>query len=406
MTLRQRLYWVLAILAVVTVVANGFSFVMYLRLADAAGQLDPKLLAQAQETRNWMIAVAIGASVIGLAAFVQLARMLLKLLGGEPQYVANVVQRIAGGDFGAQVDLKPGDDQSLLAAIAGMRSNLSQMAGQLSATVGRLRSASGEFHGISASMQSGTLEQSTAAQEAAGAVAQLTSGIEDIATQTAEVDRLATASLERTQEGNESLSRMIGELTQAENAVNEMTETAREFINSAASITGMTREVRDIADQTNLLALNAAIEAARAGEQGRGFAVVADEVRKLAEKSATTASEIDGVTRNLEQLAAKVRQTLEKGLAALSTSQQYLETVAEALGETNYSIGQTTEGMGRINAAVDNQNRASADITSSVERIATLSAAGDARAGQVVDAVRQLEDLAAELEAALGRFRV
>jgi methyl-accepting chemotaxis protein len=406
MTLRQRLYWVLAILAMVTVVANGFSFVMYLRLADTAGQLDPKLLVQAQETRNWMIAVAIGASVIGLAAFVQLARMLLNLLGGEPQYVSDVVKRIAGGDFGVHVDLKPGDDQSLLAAIAGMRGNLRDMAGQLTATAGRLRGAAGEFHGITASMQSGTLEQSTAAQEATGAVAQLTSGIEDIAAQTAEVDRLATASLERTQEGNESLSRMIGELTQAEGAVKEMTETAHEFISSASSITGMTREVRDIADQTNLLALNAAIEAARAGEQGRGFAVVADEVRKLAEKSATTASEIDGVTRNLEQLAVKVKQTLEKGLSALSTSQEYLETVAEALGETNYSIGQTTEGMGRINAAVDNQNRASADITSNVERIAALSSVGDSRAGQVVAAVRQLEDLAAELESALGRFRV
>ena len=405
MTLRQRLYWVLAILVVVTVVANGFSFVMYLRLADAAGQLDPKLLAQAQETRNWMIGVALVASVVGLAAFLQLARLLLNLLGGEPQYVSDVVKRIAGGDLGTSIELKPGDDASLLAAIAGMATGLRGMAGQLTVTVGRLRSAAGELQGVTASMQSSTEEQTSVTQETSGAVSQLTTGIEDIATQTAEVDRLAAASLELTREGNESLSRMIGELTLAENAVSEMTDTAREFINSASSITGMTREVRDIADQTNLLALNAAIEAARAGEQGRGFAVVADEVRKLAEKSATTASEIDGVTRNLEQLAAKVKMTLEKGLGALSTSQEYLETVAEALGETNCSIGETTAGMSRINVAVGNQNRASADITANVERIAALSSSGDARAGQVVAAARQLEDLAVELEEALGRFR-
>jgi methyl-accepting chemotaxis protein len=406
MTLRQRLYWVLAILAVVTVIANGFTFFMYLRLADAAGQLDPKLLVQAQESRNWMIAVVVIASVVGLAAFIQLARLLLNLLGGEPQQVSEVVQRIAGGDFGARIDLKPGDNQSLLAAIAGMRGNLREMAGQLTSTVGRLRRAAVDFKGITANIQTGSHEQTTATQVATGAVARLTTGIEDIAAQTAEVNRLAAASLERTQAGNESLSQMIGELSQAESAVNEMTETAREFINSAASITGMTREVRDIADQTNLLALNAAIEAARAGEQGRGFAVVADEVRKLAEKSASTANEIDGVTRNLGQLAAKVRQTLEQGLAALSTSQEYLETVAEALGETNYSISQTTEGMGRINAAVADQNRASSDIAANIERIAALSASGDAQVSEVVMAVNQLEELAAELEGTLGRLRV
>ena len=405
MTLRQRIYWVLAILAVVTLVANGFAFVMYLRLADAAGQLDPKLLVQAGEGRNWMIGVALLASVIGLTAFVQLARILLGLLGGEPQYVADVVKRIAGGDLGVPIELKAGDDHSLLAAIAGMRANLSELAGQLTATAARLHATAQEFQGITRSMQAGASEQNSAAQVASGAVSLLTGGIGDIAAQTAEVDRLAATSLECTQKGNESLSHMIGELTQAESAVSAMTDTAREFISSASSITGMTREVRDIADQTNLLALNAAIEAARAGEQGRGFAVVADEVRKLAEKSATTASEIDGVTRNLEQLAAKVRTTLEKGLESLATSQEYLETVAEALGETNCSVGATTAGMGRINAAVDDQNRASADIAANVERIAALSAAGDARAGQVAERVRQLEELAAELETTLRRFR-
>jgi len=406
MSLRHRLYWVLAILAAVTIAANGFSFAMYLRLADAAGQLDPKLLAQAAETRNWMIAVIVAASAIGLAALLQLVRMLLALLGGEPQHVSDVVRRIAGGDFGVRIELRPGDTQSLLAAVAGMRASLGEMGAQLTGATRRLRDAARQFDAITENMQKGTLEQAAAAQVAAGAVGQLSAGIEDIAAQTVEVNRLAAASLERTQEGNESLSRMIGELAEAEGAVGEMTETAREFISSAASITGMTREVRDIADQTNLLALNAAIEAARAGEQGRGFAVVADEVRKLAEKSAATASEIDGVTRNLEQLAAKVRQTLEKGQGALATSQEYLETVAMALGETNDSIGRTTEGMGRINGAVEHQNRASADIAANVTRIADLAAKGDTRAGEVVAAVKQLEGLAAELEAALGRFRV
>jgi methyl-accepting chemotaxis protein len=406
MPLRQRLFLVLAILAGVTVIANGFSFFMYLQLADAAGRLDPKLLAEANSARNWMIFVIGVASVVGLAAVVQLARLLLSLLGGEPQYAAEVVKRISAGDLSVEIKLSPGDNDSLLAAISTMRNNLRDMAGQLMAASVKLRGTAAEFMRITTAMQAGTLAQSSTAQDTVGAVARLSGGVDEIAAQTAKVDRLAADSLLRTQEGNESLSSMIGELSLAETSVREMTDTARAFLNSAKAITDMTREVRDIADQTNLLALNAAIEAARAGEQGRGFAVVADEVRKLAEKSAKTASEIDAVTKNLEQQASKVESALDRGLTALGTSQEYLETVAITLGETNQTVTQTTEGMSHINAAVGNQAQASAEISINVERMVSMASSCGSTMSDVVAGGQQLETLAGELEIAVQRFRL
>ncbi|MDO8958326.1 MAG: methyl-accepting chemotaxis protein [Rhodocyclaceae bacterium] len=406
MTLRQRMFLVLGVLAITALVANGFTFLMYLRLADAAGRLDPQLLAQAAGTRNWIIAVILVSSVAGLAAFIHLLRLLLSLLGGDPQYAADVVKRISSGDLSARIELKPGDNKSLLAAIAGMQNSLRDMAGGLTAASVKLHGTAAAFQHITSGMQASTVAQTAAAQETGGAVTRLSEGVDNIAAQAAEVDQLATTSLVHIQDGNESLSRMIGELDMADGSVREMSGIAREFVASASAITGMTREVRDIADQTNLLALNAAIEAARAGEQGRGFAVVADEVRKLAEKSAKTASEIDKVTRGLEQQADKVESSLERGLASLGTSQEHLETVAVTLGEINQSVGQTTAGMGRINAAVGLQAQASSEISANLERIIAKAASCDVTVGDVVKGAEQLETLAGELEIAVQRFRL
>lgn len=286
MALQSRMFLVLLVLASTALISNGFSFFMYLNLAEAAGRLNPQLLVHATGTRNWIIVVILASSVVGLAAFVHLVRLLLSLLGGDPQYAADVVKRISAGDLGGHIELKTGDTNSLLAAIAGMQGSLRDMAGELMTASGKLRGTSVAFQSITTGMQASTAAQAAAARETADAVTLLSNGVSGVAARASEVDRLATASLTHTHDGNESLSRMIGELDLAESSVREMSGIAREFVSSASAITGMTREVRDIADQTNLLALNAAIEAARAGEQGMGFAVVADEVRKLAEKSA------------------------------------------------------------------------------------------------------------------------
>ena len=406
MTLRQRLILVLVVLAVVTAIANGFSFLMFARLADAAGQADPKLLQTATETKWWILGVTALASVVGLAAFVQLVRILLSLLGGEPQYAADVVKRISDGDLAFGIEIAPADRQSLLAAIAGLQGSLRGMAGQLRSAAGQLRGAAHQFATTTTGIRQGTAEQSQVAGETVRVVEQVSASIDGVAGKAADVSGLARASMAQTQEGNVSLSRMIGQLSEVEEAVQDVVVTSKAFIESAAAITNMTREVKDIADQTNLLALNAAIEAARAGEQGRGFAVVADEVRKLAEKSAATASEIDAVTKTLGSKSDIVESSLQRGLDALAASQGNLEQVAMALGEANLTVAQTTEGMESITDSVREQSGASRSISQNIESMAQMAESNQAAVAELADEAGRLELLAQELEGALEHFKL
>ncbi|HEX5363910.1 MAG TPA: methyl-accepting chemotaxis protein, partial [Gallionella sp.] len=203
-----------------------------------------------------------------------------------------------------------------------------------------------------------------------------------------------------------NVDEMIGEIRLVQESVNQIAGSVKEFVESTHAIAGMTQQVKDIAEQTNLLALNAAIEAARAGEQGRGFAVVADEVRKLAEKSAQSASEIDQVTNSLNQKSTHVEGTVQAGLRALLTTQEHIERVATVLSAASAAVTQSSHGVNDIASSVAEQGLASNEISRNVERIAQMAEENHAAVQSNGQEIVRLEQLAGELRSAVSRFRV
>ena len=191
----------------------------------------------------------------------------------------------------------------------------------------------------------------------ATAVEELSSTAREIARNAEEAASESANSLEQTRHGNEALAKLVGEMDAVESAVRMMADTVGEFVHSTQMITDLTSKMKDIADQTNLLALNAAIEAARAGEQGRGFAVVADEVRKLAEKSAQAAAEIDQVTSRIGQQSRSVESAIQEGLGHLTSSRDSLENVALVLSEANGAVTQASDRVNQIASAADEQSK-------------------------------------------------
>lgn len=257
----------------------------------------------------------------------------------------------------------------------------------------------------SVQISQGSQAQSEAAASTAAAVEEITVSIGAVSANADEVHKITEQSLQQATEGNVSVTMMMAEIDNVQDAVNQIASSVKEFVDSTRAIASMTQQVKDIADQTNLLALNAAIEAARAGEQGRGFAVVADEVRKLAEKSAQSANEIDQVTNSLNQKSAHVDTTVQMGLRSLHATQEQVERVAEVLAGTGDAVKRSRDGVSDIAAAVSEQSQASSEIARNVEKIAQMSeenhAAVDANARDIV----RLEKLARELQTAVGRFK-
>lgn len=287
-----------------------------------------------------------------------------------------------------------------------------QMLGAIAALVRQVTASAAEVTGSARSLADSAAKvaesshrQNDQSMSAAAAVEGLTENIVHIASSTEDVRARSRESQARSSEGKLSLGHLIREVAHVEEAVRNMAESVGAFVHSTDAITKMTREVREIAEQTNLLALNAAIEAARAGEQGRGFAVVADEVRKLAEKSARSAGEIDAITQEISRQSGSVQKSISRGLEHLESSRSAADAVSSVLDAANESVVEVGEGLDRIASATEAQRSSSQTVTASIEAIAGMAEQNNRAIEETVEAARALQELAARLQEAVSRFK-
>ncbi|MFA5825521.1 MAG: methyl-accepting chemotaxis protein [Gallionellaceae bacterium] len=313
----------------------------------------------------------------------------------------------ADGDLTKRVPIHNSDEIGQTGmAFNELAKNFQTIVGQMHGYAEQVVNAAHGLASDTANIVSGSQSQSQAATGTAQAVEQMSVSIASVADNATQVAKLSTESMVRANKGQVSLNEMMGEIAQVETAVHMMADSVSAFVKSTQTITSMTQQVRDIAEQTNLLALNAAIEAARAGEQGRGFAVVADEVRKLAEKSAQSASQIDVVTQTLGDQSEQVERNVQSGLQALQSSQKHMQEVAAVLVQANEAVMSVNAGVDDITASVNEQKRVSQDISRNVESIASMAEANHTNVQGAVQAVGMMEYVAEELKKSVAHFKV
>ena len=365
-------------------------------------------LKETVENANKRIILNLGSMAVAVAmAFFAFLWLVNKNIVRPAHQLVEDLERLAGGDFKTPISCSTTDEIGKIAASAEhVRANLGATIARINEITMDSYSTAAKLSSTADQVASGSGQQSEASSATAAAVEEMAVSVASVAENADNVNRVSQHALEQTEMGNESLSELIGEIGAVESSVEDIASAVAEFVRSTEAITNMTRQVKDIAEQTNLLALNAAIEAARAGEQGRGFAVVADEVRKLAEKSAQSASQIDQVTLTLGTQSAAVEQAIQQGQKSLATSQDFLENVAVVLSSANQAVTESTEGINNIAMSVNEQKSASNEIAQHVEKISQMAEENMSAIHENADAAQHMAELANSMREMVSRFKV
>jgi len=308
--------------------------------------------------------------VIVALSTVLIARGIFKQIGSEPAYAAMALQRIAQGDLTHTIAVHSGDDTSITAAMSRMQAQIHQLISQSATSAHSVVQESHAMQADANDLSKTAQAQSAASTAIAAAVEQLTVSIGVMSDNANEAKRLSSESASQANNSVGLVSAASGSIQKVTDGMTEASATMEELSNKVASINGIVQTIRDIADQTNLLALNAAIEAARAGEQGRGFAVVADEVRKLAERTTTSTQEVSNIVAGVCHTTDAAQNTMSrtKGLAVEGVA--HMERVRNAMTELNHASGEVNSVIESIASSLREQTAASTDIAQRVELIA------------------------------------
>lgn len=244
----------------------------------------------------------------------------------------------------------------------------------------------------------GSADQNAAAEAAAEAVAEMAGGMSEVAANANETAQIAQQAKDHSAHGAQIVEEASAEIERIARSVEQSAQVVAALGERTEAISGIARTIHEIADQTNLLALNAAIEAARAGEQGRGFAVVADEVRKLAERTSAATGEITSMIAAIQSETKSAIATIRDGSNQATNGAQLARQAADALGQINSGAQETTEKVELIARAAQAQASRSGEVAELVTNIMALADRNNEGAEQTLKEARQLDYLAVNLE--------
>ena len=354
---------------------------------------------------NWTLIIVLGASLLLLLAQ---GRWVTLSIMGPLRTASRIAQSIAHGNLSEPIAEPKNQDEAsaLIRSLATMQRDLRGM-------IEVVRSNAHGVNGMSERLSQGCHEvagssqqQSVAASTMAAAASEMTASIEEITRHAQRALDMASQAETLAKDGGRVIHQVVSDMDGIARSAQQSAQVIRTLDKESEAIYSIIQVIKGIADQTNLLALNAAIEAARAGEQGRGFAVVADEVRSLAGRTSASTQEIASMVGSIQQNTREAVISMEEGVAQVDKGMAVTAEVERAIREILQATLSTTELVNDISRTISEQSLASNEIAHQVERIAGMSESNSRVIAGTASTTDELSSLAGQLSQSVDRFKM
>jgi aerotaxis receptor len=344
---------------------------------------------------------------VGTMAIVTQAWFVINKLKRELKETKIAADFIATGDLTRPLP-HPSKDEigDLNASLSVMRNNLHELIASVSEGIHDLTKTSATVSDAAQNSSKVSESQSEDASGMAAAMEELSASIEQVSVNATNALAISQKSNSQAVEGGQIINRAAVEMENIATTVNHVADKIHGLEAYSKQIAGIANSIREIADQTNLLALNAAIEAARAGEQGRGFAVVADEVRKLAERTAIATTEISGMIGKIEAGTQEAVVEMQIGVAKVNEGVGLARKAGKSVSIIKEAAEQAAHEVDDISHAIKEQSLAAHDIAQRIENIAHGSEQNFVVSNQTTQSAKQMTELGTKLEELASRFKI
>ncbi|SEQ55429.1 methyl-accepting chemotaxis protein [Pseudomonas sp. NFACC02] len=376
-------------------------------IAESNDRQADEATAEGLATNSLVTWVLTFGSILAVVCAITLGLIITRMITRPIYLSVESASRVASGDLTQPISGGAQDETGqLLAALADMQKGLKNTVEQISTASGQLASAAEELTAVTDDSTQGLMRQNDEIQQAATAVNQMTTAVEEVARNTSTTSLVSTQTADDASKGQAQVQNAVIAMNSMAREINDSTRRVEALASQIRDITKVLDVIRGIAEQTNLLALNAAIEAARAGEQGRGFAVVADEVRALAHRTQASTGEIESMIGVVHKRADEAVEAMGKSQALAVTTQSLTQEAGLALERISAGVSQINERNLVIASAAEEQAQVAREIDRNLVNIQDLSAQTAAGANQTNASSQEFSRLAVSFMALVGKFRL